>query len=123
MNRPLRYTFVLPVAILASCLHRTEAPSGPPLPTGRYLPTTFPSTEVSLVGNFPCALVATPDGRLAVTTDLGGRESLTVLRTADAKALSHVDYNPPSVGGDRSLSLYFGLALEPADGGGYTLYA
>jgi YVTN family beta-propeller protein len=85
------------------------------------------------VGNMPMNLLATPDGRFALVSDMGYRQALWSIRLADGQGVSHIDFlNPPAtaptggedaqtppVEGRRSNGLYYGLAIS-SDG---TVYA
>ncbi len=94
----------------------TTQPSDTPLPTGRWLDAHSPDASVD-VGSLPVNLIATPDGRFAVSTDEGFRESIWSIGTADGKGIGHVDFR--SNRGNASNGLYFGLAASPTG----TIYA
>ena len=76
------------------------------------------SSVIQPVGSFPSNLVLSPDGKFAVSSDSGFRESLQVISTKTGKSVSHVDFpsTPPSA---KNNGLYYGLAFS-ANG---TLYA
>lgn len=89
-----------------------------PLPNGRLI---SPLGEHTGVGSFPANMIRTPDGRFLIVTDTGYRQALTVLRAADGKIVSQIDFNGLRKSGSGKQGLYYGLALAPAAGGG-TLY-
>lgn len=81
------------------------------------------------VGSLPMNMILTPDGRFALTSDMGYRESLWSIRTADGQGASHVEYSNhsrrpraaengeaasarPETGGLKSNGLYYGLAAS-----------
>jgi YVTN family beta-propeller protein len=98
---------------------------GPPLPTGKFIsPPTVPGQSV---GNFPINLIASPDGRYLIVSDIGYRQALWSIQSSDGKEASHVDFanvrggdngeaagNAVSTGGSgkRSIGLYYGLAVS-----------
>ena len=132
-NGPNRLPFLLLTLLLSmsGCSSRPEMSADIPadanrLVTGKYI---SPATQPQRVGNMPMNMIATADGKFAITCDMGYREALWSIRTVDGVAVSHVDYkNPkpkastrPSVGGEdnttvvtpgspRSNGLYYGLA-------------
>jgi hypothetical protein len=60
-----------------------------PLITGKKIP---PSLAVKkAIGNLPMNLIKSPDGRFAITSDMGNREALWSLRLDDGTGVSHVD--------------------------------
>jgi YVTN family beta-propeller protein len=88
------------------------------LVTGKKI-TIPPLGTLTNVGSLPMNLVLSPSGKFAVSTDMGLRQSLRSIRTADGTAASHFDF--PNNPGPQATSngLYYGLAFKP-DG---TLYA
>ena len=92
----------------------------PQLPTGRLL---SPLGEHTGVGSFPANMIGTPDGRFVIATDCGPRQALTVVRTSDGKIVSQLSFNNARKDDPKlKQGLYYGLALQPAAGGGGTLY-
>ena len=116
----------------------------PPLPTGKFI-TPPPAPEYG-VGDMPLDLAVSPDGKYAIVSDIGYRQSLWSVSTDDGKTIDHYDYSTPQRsaegenpmpgapaetsngngnfrgrrgGGNRSNGLYYGLAIA-ADG---TVYA
>ena len=86
--------------------------------------------ERQLVGSWPMNMIATADGRFAITTDMGFKESVWSIDTAGGLGVSHVNFsnqtkkNKGKVGGqaatetapsaaDESNGLYYGLAAAP----------
>lgn len=65
-------------------------------------------------GSFPTSLETTPDGRFIISTSLGNRSQLQVMR-ADTGELLHVrDYNQiKAPGSNKKGGLYFGIAVSP----------
>lgn len=65
-------------------------------------------------GSFPTSLEITPDGRFVISTSLGNRSQLQVMR-ADTGELVHVrDYNQiKAPGSNKKGGLYFGVAISP----------
>jgi YVTN family beta-propeller protein len=61
------------------------------------------------VGSLPMNMIASPDGRYAIVSDMGYRESLWSLSTSDGSGISHVDY---SRGRGSASGLYYGLAID-----------
>src|SRR5215813_1854180 len=88
------------------------------LVTGKKI-TTPPLGTLTNIGSLPMNLILSPSGKFAVSTDMGLRQSLWSIRTADGTAASHFDF--PNNPGPKATSngLYYGLAFKP-DG---TLYA
>src|SRR5579862_4279902 len=75
------------------------------------------------VGSHPANLVASPNGKFAVVTDLGFRQYLSAVNTATGQLVSQLGYGAPYVSG--SNGLFYGIVFSPtlnADGT-YTLYA
>src|SRR5439155_4303252 len=44
------------------------------------------------VGSLPMNMIATPDGRFAIATDMGFRQSLCTIRLADGKRVGQLDF-------------------------------
>jgi DNA-binding beta-propeller fold protein YncE len=114
--------------------HSMSSRDREPLVTGKAIPLKWESVQG--VGSLPMNLVLTPDGRYALTSDMGYYQSLWCIRASDGKGVSHVEFsNGPVVpsaapGGpitgtvaapasQKSNGLYYGLATA-ADG---TIYA
>ena len=66
-------------------------------------------------------MILTPDGKYAITSDMGFHQLLTVLDTSTGKQLSSLEFGSPSA--RTNPGLYFGLAVAPNADGSYTLYA
>ncbi len=95
-----------------------------PLVTGKKI--TLPSLGGhTIVGSLPMNMILTPDGKYAVTTDMGFRESLHSISTATGKDASAPrvfgkdngdgTYGPPG--------LYYGLAAKANTDGSTTVFA
>ena len=100
-----------------------QSPTVNPLVTGKSItqPPLGPQTNV---GSLPMNMILTPDGKWAVTSDMGFRESLHVLSTTTGK-----DAAPALVfgkdNGDGSFSpggMYYGLAAQSNPDGSSTVY-
>src|SRR5262249_28097027 len=70
------------------------------------------------VGSLPMNMALSPNGKFAVTTDMGFRQSLWSIRTSDGTGASHLQFSNQAPSGPAN-GLYYGLAFAP-DG---TLYA
>ena len=73
------------------------------------------------IGSHPANMIATPDGKFSVSTDLGFREYLSAIDTTTGSLVSQIGYG----GNGASTGLFYGLAFNPnknADGT-WTLYA
>ncbi len=68
------------------------------------------------IGNLPMNIILSPNGKYAITTDMGFHQSLWAISTSTGIAVSHVDFPNDVIGTN---GLYYGLAFGP-DG---TLYA
>jgi YVTN family beta-propeller protein len=102
----------------------TPAHAQLPLNTGKLISLPLLGTTVQ-VGNMPCNLTVSPDGKWAISTSTGNQEYLSVINTQTGALVSQVAANT-AVGGNGPLSgLYYGLAFAPAadSNGAYTLYA
>jgi YVTN family beta-propeller protein len=124
-SRHLVGAFVVVTLLAAGCrsssARRTsrqaaESSPGSVLITGRSIDPDA-SAPAQEVGSFPINMALSPDGRFAVTTGQGFRQSLWSLRTEDGKGVGRVAFAKKSL--DATYGLYYGLAFAP-DG---TLYA
>ena len=118
----------------AAAVAQTGIPAGAqntnPLPTGKRI-TLPPLGAQTNVGSLPMNMIVSPDGRYAVSTDMGFRQALSVLDTASGAVLSQTpffpDPNQPGVNAadPKKINLYYGLAFAPTANpdGSYTLYA
>ena len=101
-----------------------------PLVTGKVITPNLQSQQN--IGNLPMNIVVSPDGRFAVTSDMGNRQALWSIRTSDGAGVAHVDFQnrresakaaPKSgsageaaeedtpTGTPKSIGLYYGLAF------------
>ena len=87
------------------------------LSTGKSL-TQPPLGVQQEVGSLPMNILASPDGKFALVSDMGTRQALWSIRTGDGVGVSHMDF-PNARPNKESNGLYYGLAFG-ADG---TLYA
>ena len=113
---------------------RAQDDATPRLSTGRII-VPSKGTETA-VGSLPMNVAVTPDGQFAVVSDMGFRESLTVIRLSDGTQTFKMGF-PVQVGSngkggftfDKN-GLYYGLAIvgnktAPSDTtyASYTVYA
>ena len=92
-----------------------------PLATGKFI---TPLGRHTNAGSFPCNAVLSPDGKYIVITNTGFRQYLTVVRVADNRAISRIDFNGSAAEGSREKDgLYYGLAFGPTRNGKTPLYA
>ena len=91
------------------------------LPTGKRI-TLPPLGTQQPVGSLPMNMIATTDGKYAIVSDMGFRQKLSVLRTADGTVASSLTLGNPILGINPD-GLYYGLAVRANGGGTYTLYA
>ncbi len=104
------------LAVLSISLVTAQEPTR--LVTGKRI-TLPPLGTRQNVGSLPMNIILSPNGKYAVTTDMGLRQSLWSLRTSNGVGVSHVDF-PNNPGPNATTNgLYYGLAFKP-DG---TLYA
>ncbi len=87
------------------------------LPTGKNL-TQPPLGVQQEVGSLPMNMVASPDGKFALVSDMGTHQALWSIRTSDGAGVSHMDF-PNAKPNKEANGLYYGLAFG-TDG---TLYA
>ena len=113
--------FSLGAAALA--LLTVPAAAQNPLVTGKSI-TLPPVGTQTTVGSLPMNMILTPDGKFAVSSDMGFRQSLHVLSTATGK-----DAGPALVfgadNGDGSFApggMYYGLAAKSNADGSSTVY-
>ena len=97
------------------------------LVTGKKI-TLPPVGSVQNVGSLPMNLIATPDSRYVISTDMGFRQSLVSLRASDGVAVSRLDFPggegiPNPTGAPAANGLYYGLAVQTNGDGTSTLYA
>jgi len=119
----------LAIACAAAAVHmvlggtpkNSDTKTSVPLVTGKRI---TPEGTQTNVGSFPDNLVLSPDGRYILVTNTGFREYLSILRSADGKLVSRLDFNKPSgVFPKKKESLYYGLAFGKTTDGVTTVYA
>jgi len=104
-----------PSSLCAAPLNSTQ------LVTGKRLSPLGRQTDV---GSFPANAVLSPDGRFAIISDAGARESLSVLRASDGSLVSRLDWNGPSpTFPGKKRALYFGLVCGQTRNGETPVYA
>jgi len=79
------------------------------LPTGKSL-TQPPLGVQQDVGNLPMNMIASPDGKFALVSDMGTHQSLWSIRTSDGAGVSHMDFSNAKPNKE-SNGLYYGLAF------------
>ena len=89
------------------------------LVTGKNI-TLPPLGTQQNVGSLPMNMIATPDGRFAITSDMGYHQILTVLDTTTGQSVSSLEFGNPAT--RKQPGLFFGLAVTQS-ANGYTLYA
>ena len=108
-------------SLLGAAAH---AQTANPLPTGKNI-TLPPLGTQANVGSLPMNEILTPDGKYAITTDMGFRESLHAISTTTGQdAGSPLQFGKDN--GDGSYGppgLYYGLAIKANGDGSSTLYA
>jgi len=100
------------------------------LVTGKKI-TQPPLGVQANVGSLPMHMILSPDGKYAVSTDMGFRQALSVLDTRTGAVVSQTPFFPdPNQPGanaadPKKINLYYGLAFAPTANpdGSYTLYA
>jgi len=110
MRRPLVY--LLSMAAIGAGAFGTYKQIAPPqsvlpISTGKFITPIDPGVEV---GNYPCNMALSPDGRYVVATNTGSRQQLSVLDAQTGQLLSAVHFNRATPVRE---SLYFGLAFGP----------
>ena len=110
---------VLRIGMFAAALLPVSACAQNPLITGKSI---TPVGVQQNVGSLPMQMVLSPDGKYAITSDMGFRESLWSIRTSDGVGVSHIEFNnyPPY---SSSNGLYYGLAIAANPDGSSTIYA
>ncbi|MBV9852148.1 MAG: hypothetical protein JO250_20980 [Armatimonadetes bacterium] len=120
MPRPFRAASVWS-GLAAALIAGTALAQSGTLPTGKRI-TLPPLGSQQNVGSLPMNMIATPDGKYAVVSDMGFREKLSVVRTSDGAVTSALFLGNPILGTNPD-GLYYGLAVKANGSGGYTLYA
>ena len=90
------------------------------LVTGKSITLPPVGTQTN-VGSLPMNMILTPDGKFAISSDMGFHQLLTVLDTATGKQVSSLEFGSPATRSNPGL--YFGLAIVPNSDGTSTLYA
>jgi len=127
----IRFSFECPLflPLLSGALllasHASQGRAAPSnstqLVTGKRLSPLGRQTDV---GSFPANAILSPDGRFALVSDAGARESLSVLRAGDGSLVSRLDWNGPSPAfPGKKRALYFGLVCGQAQNGETPVYA
>lgn len=79
--------------------------------------------RVPNIGSNAMNLIASPNGKFAIASDMGYREYLSAVDTSTGSLVSQISYGAPNVSG--SFGLFYGLVFDPTlnGDGTYTLYA
>jgi YVTN family beta-propeller protein len=86
-----------------------------PLITGKAIsPTTLPTQNI---GSLPMNMILTPNGKFAITSDMGLYESMWVIRTSDGKGASQVEFSNAAPG--KTLAPAGEASKETTDPGSY----
>ena len=107
--------------LVAAMLAGTAHAQNTTLSTGKRI-TLPPLGTNTNVGSLPMNMITTPDHQYAIVSDMGFRQKLTVLRTADGSVASALTLGNPILGTNPD-GLYYGLAVKANPSGSYTLYA
>ncbi len=107
--------------LAAATLVPTSAQGPNPLITGKKI-TLPPIGPVQNVGSLPEHMIVSPNGKFAITSDMGFRESLWSIDTLTGKGVSHLDFNAVDAKGNPSDGLYYGIAAHDNGDGTATLY-
>ena len=115
-----------PEKLTSAGLDATPTAVSVPLVTGKFI-TQPPLGAVTNVGSLPFNLVASPNGKFAVSTNIGYRQYLSVVDTATGALVSQMDYNAGLNNGlgSPTTGLYYGLVFDPSlnSDGTYTIYS
>ncbi len=121
MTRRTRTLAALAGLGLAACTFNA-AHAQAALVTGKKITVPALGTQQN-VGSLPMNMILTPNGRYAISSDMGFRQSLYCIDTRTGQAVSHLDFNQAKAGSaSNGNGLYYGLAIAP-NGTGSTLYA
>ena len=97
-----------------------QSPMTNPLITGKRITQPPLGAQVN-VGSLPMNMILTPDGKYAVSTDMGFHQQLSVLDTKTGLKVSSLEFGNPAT--RTNPGLYYGLAVKSNGDGTYTLYA
>ena len=111
-------------AAAATALFGSPLMAQNPLVTGKSI-TLPPLGTTANVGSLPMNMILTPNGKFAITTDMGFRESLHSLSTTTGKdAGAPLVFGPENADGTYGPpGLYYGLAAKSNTDGSTTVYA
>ncbi len=104
---------------------QAQSPTVNPLVTGKSI-TQPPLGTQQNVGSLPMNMILTPDGKYAVSSDMGFRQSLHLLSTVSGKDASAPLVFGPDLSGQGYFGpegLYYGLAARSNADGSTTVYA
>ncbi|HEX5324848.1 MAG TPA: hypothetical protein VFW40_13760, partial [Capsulimonadaceae bacterium] len=108
ISRPARLAFALLPALALLFLLSAPTIAQDQLVNGKKITLPPLGTQFG-VGSLPVNMIATPDGRYAIVSNMGDRESLWSLSTVDGKGVSHIEFAKGD--GPDTTGLYYGLAV------------
>jgi len=73
------------------------------------------------IASLPMNIILSPDGKYAITTDMGFHQELSSIDTGTGQTISEVQFENTSSAPTNGL--YYGIAFAPGNGPEYTLYA
>jgi len=73
------------------------------------------------IASLPMNIILSPDGKFAITSDMGFHQELSSIDTATGQTVSEVQFENTSAAPTNGL--YYGIAFAPGNGPEYTLYA
>lgn len=106
--------FIL-ISLAIGCSNHTPPT---PLITGKAISPDL-TQPIQNVGSMPVNVILNPDGKYAISTDAGSRQSLWCVRTSDGVGVSHLDFPKKTDAALKNNGLYYGLTFGPDN----TLYA
>ena len=109
-----RYAALMAACAILGCA-ATAAPAQNPLSTGKDIELPPVGTQQN-TGSLTMNLAPTPDGKYALSSDMGYREALWSIKTSSGKGVSHIDFDNTT---NATNGLYYGIAISPAN----TFYA
>ena len=117
-----RRLFSWTVAALSLVLASSTLLAQSQLPIGRKI---SPAGTNKQVGSLPMNIILSPDGKYAITSDMGFNQYLTSVNTSSGATVSQIAFGLQPNDNYSPYGLYYGLAFAPGRNtdGSYTLYA
>jgi hypothetical protein len=104
--------FAAACVLFAAAISLAAANGQNPLVTGKSI-TLPPLGTQQNVGSLPMQIIVSPNGRFAVTSDMGLRQSLWSIHTTNGQGVSNIEFfNSPGPNATAN-GLYYGLAFAP----------